>query len=97
MSTELIFALACAGAALAYSVFALQWILAKPTGNDRMREIASAIQEGAKAYLNRQYTAVGMVGAVLFVLVGIFIGWSSADEHLGTRQCAYCGGRQRRA
>ncbi len=78
MSTELIFALACAGAALAYGVFSVQWILAKPTGNERMQEIANAIQEGAKAYLNRQYTTVGMAGAVLFVLVGIFIGWPSA-------------------
>jgi len=78
MSTELIFALVCAGAAIAYGVFSVQWILAKPTGNDRMREIAGAIQEGAQAYLNRQYTTVGMAGIVLFALVGIFIGWSAA-------------------
>ncbi|MFQ5642467.1 MAG: sodium-translocating pyrophosphatase [Thiogranum sp.] len=78
MSTELIFALVCAGAAIAYGVFSMQWILAKPTGNDRMREIAGAIQEGAQAYLNRQYTTVGMAGVVLFALVGIFIGWPAA-------------------
>ena len=78
MSTELIFALVCAGAAIAYGVFSMQWILAKPTGSERMQEIASAIQEGAKAYLNRQYTTVGMAGAVLCVVVGLFIGWSTA-------------------
>ncbi|HHJ15454.1 MAG TPA: sodium-translocating pyrophosphatase [Gammaproteobacteria bacterium] len=78
MSTELIFALVCAGAAIAYGVFSVQWILAKPTGNDRMREIAGAIQEGAQAYLNRQYTTVSMAGVVLFALVGIFIGWPAA-------------------
>ena len=78
MSTELIFALVCAGAAIAYGVFSMQWILAKPTGSERMQEIANAIQEGAKAYLNRQYTTVGMAGAVLLVLVGLFIGWPTA-------------------
>jgi K(+)-stimulated pyrophosphate-energized sodium pump len=54
MSTELIFALACGFGALIYGALSVKWILAKPTGNDRMREISGAIQEGAKAYLNRQ-------------------------------------------
>ena len=78
MSTELIFALVCAGAAIAYGVFAVQWILAKPAGNERMQEIALAIQEGAKAYLNRQYTTIGMAGIVVLVLIGAFIGWPTA-------------------
>jgi K(+)-stimulated pyrophosphate-energized sodium pump len=72
------FALACAVAALVYGAFSVKWILGKPEGNERMREIAHAIQEGASAYLNRQYTTIGIVGVVLFVLVGLFIGWSSA-------------------
>jgi K(+)-stimulated pyrophosphate-energized sodium pump len=56
MSDSLIFALACAIAAIVYSVVSIYWVLGKPTGSDRMREIAAAIQEGASAYLNRQYT-----------------------------------------
>jgi K(+)-stimulated pyrophosphate-energized sodium pump len=78
MSTELIFALVCAGAAIAYGIFSVQWILAKPAGNERMQEIASAIQEGAKAYLNRQYATIGMAGIVVLLLVGFFIGWPTA-------------------
>ena len=78
MSAELIFALVCAAAALAYGVFSVQWILSKPTGNERMREIAQAVQEGAQAYLNRQYTTIGMAGTVVFVLIGFFIGWPTA-------------------
>jgi len=80
MSIELLFALACGFGALAYGALATKWIIAKPTGNDRMREISSAIQEGAKAYLNRQYATIGIVGAVLFVLIGVFINdnWTTA-------------------
>ncbi len=78
MSTQLIFALVCAGAAILYGVFSVQWILAKPSGNARMQEIASAIQEGANAYLNRQYTTIGMAGIVVLLLIGFFIGWPTA-------------------
>ena len=78
MSTELIFALVCAGAAIAYGVFAVQWILAKPTGSERMQEIARAVQEGAQAYLNRQYATIGMAGIVVLLLIGTFIGWPTA-------------------
>jgi len=78
MSTQLIFALVCAAAAILYGAFSVQWILAKPSGSARMQEIASAIQEGAKAYLNRQYTTIGMAGIVVLVLIGIFIGWPTA-------------------
>ena len=79
MSIELIFALACGFGALAYGVLSVKWILSKPTGNERMQEIANAIQEGAKAYLNRQYTTIGMAGVVLFLIVGFSeIGWPTA-------------------
>ena len=78
MPVELIFALACGFGALAYGAVSTKWILAKPTGNERMQEIAAAIQEGAKAYLNRQYTTIGIAGIVLFAVVGYFIDWTTA-------------------
>ncbi len=73
MNNELIFALACAFAALAYGFVSVKWILAQPEGNEKMREIAGAIQEGAKAYLNRQYTTIGIVGVILFAALWYFL------------------------
>ncbi len=78
MPTALLFALGCAVLALIYGGLSVQWILAKPTGNDRMREIAAAVQEGAQAYLNRQYTTIGIVGAVLFVVIFVALGAKTA-------------------
>jgi len=78
MSTGLIFALACGLAALAYGGISIKWILAQPEGNERMKEIAGAIQEGASAYLNRQYTAIGIVGVILCVAIAIFLELSTA-------------------
>ena len=78
MSAGVLFALACAVVALIYGVVSIQWVLAKPTGNDRMREIAEAIQLGASAYLNRQYLTIGVVGAILFVVIFVALGWKTA-------------------
>ena len=78
MSTPLIFAILCGAAAIAYGIYSMQWILKLPTGSERMREIAAAIQEGAVAYLNRQYTTIAIAGVVLFVLIGLFIDWYTA-------------------
>src|ERR1700731_2124921 len=78
MSTALIFALVCAVAALVYGGWSISWILAKPAGNERMREIAAAIQTGAQAYLNRQYTTIGIVGIVLLVIIAWALGARTA-------------------
>ncbi len=73
-------ALACAVLAIAYGGWSISWILAKPAGNERMQEIAAAIQQGARAYLNRQYTTIGVVGVVLFVDMGFALHWTTADR-----------------
>ncbi|HEY7986564.1 MAG TPA: sodium-translocating pyrophosphatase [Methylophilaceae bacterium] len=74
MSQGLMFALACALLALIYGGITIKWVLAQPTGNDRMREIAAAVQEGASAYLNRQYTTIGVVGVILFIVIWFALG-----------------------
>jgi K(+)-stimulated pyrophosphate-energized sodium pump len=78
MSTGLSFTLLCAIAAILYGAISIKWILGKPTGNDRMRAIAAAVQEGAQAYLKRQYTTIGMVGVVIFVLIAVFLNLPTA-------------------
>ncbi|HYQ25319.1 sodium-translocating pyrophosphatase [Stenotrophomonas sp.] len=71
-------ALGCAILAILYGIISARWILRQPTGNERMAAIATAIQEGARAYLNRQYLTIGVAGVVLFVLVGVFLSWYTA-------------------
>jgi len=64
--------------ALIYGAISIKWILAQPAGNERMQEIAAAIQEGASAYLNRQYTAISFVGIALFIVLGFALNWATA-------------------
>jgi K(+)-stimulated pyrophosphate-energized sodium pump len=78
MSSGLGFALLCSVIAILYGAFSIKWILGLPTGNDRMREISAAVQEGASAYLNRQYTTIGIVGVILLIVIFAALGWQTA-------------------
>tara|TARA_A100001037_G_C15153121_1_gene641037 strand:+ start:1088 stop:3211 length:2124 start_codon:yes stop_codon:yes gene_type:complete len=82
MSAELWFVFVCGALAILYGVFASRSVLAASPGNERMQEIAGAIQEGAGAYLNRQYRTIAIVGLVVCVLVFIFLGAYSGVGYL---------------
>jgi len=65
------------GLALLYAIYLIYWVLRQPEGDDKMRQIAQAIQEGASAYLNRQYTIIAGIGAVIAVFLTITLGWKT--------------------
>src|SRR5258706_14510928 len=91
MTGGLSFALACAVLAIVYGVWQSTRILRLPDGNERMREIAAAIREGAAAYLWRQYKTIAIVGVILFLAIGFVkpLGWASA---FGFLICAVLSG-----
>ena len=78
MNTYIWFALIASVIAILYGVFLITSILKKPTGNDKMREIAAAIQAGAKAYLNRQYKTIAIIAVILFLILGFALSWTTA-------------------
>ena len=75
-----LFALVCAGVAILYGLYLTWWLLEQPAGNERMREISRAVQEGAGAYLRKQYTTIAAVAVVPFLLIGFYndLGWGTA-------------------
>jgi K(+)-stimulated pyrophosphate-energized sodium pump len=75
-----LFALICAAVAIGYGIGLTVWVLGQPSGNDRMREIQRAVQEGAEAYLKRQYMTIAVVSIVPFLLLGFYhkLGWGTA-------------------
>jgi K(+)-stimulated pyrophosphate-energized sodium pump len=75
-----LFALVCSTIAIAYGLYLTYWLLNQPAGNERMREIASAVQEGAAAYLRKQYTTIAVVAIAPFLLIGFYnqLGWGTA-------------------
>ncbi len=75
MDAGLIFAIVCGLVAIAYGIWAAKSVMDADTGTERMREISAAIQEGAAAYLNRQYTAIGIVGVIIAAILFPTLGW----------------------
>jgi K(+)-stimulated pyrophosphate-energized sodium pump len=75
-----LFALLCSGVAILYGLYLVYWLLSRPAGSERMQEIARAIQEGAAAYLKKQYTTIAIVAIVPFLLLGFYdkLGWGTA-------------------
>src|SRR5947209_9357512 len=80
MHHAVLFALLCAGAAVLYGLGLTVWLLRQPAGTERMQEIARAVQEGAAAYLRRQYTTVAVVAVVPFLVLGFYnkLSWGAA-------------------
>ncbi len=78
MNISIIFALAASAVGIVYGLLLIRQILKKATGNEKMQEIAKAIQQGAKAYLNRQYKTIAIIGIIVLILLWIFLGWKTA-------------------
>ncbi len=76
---SLLVAAGCAVVALLYATLVGAWVLKLDPGNDQMQSIACAIQEGARAYMNRQYSTIAVVGAVLAIIIGMSLGWLTAS------------------
>ena len=70
----LVLAILCGVGAVVFGVISRNWLLGLPAGTERMQAISGAIEEGAMAYMRRQYTTIAYVGGVLFLLLAIYLG-----------------------
>ena len=69
----------CGALAIIYAIWAIRSVLAADAGSPRMQEISGAVREGAQAYLKRQYTTIAIVGVIIFLILGYFLGWLVAN------------------
>src|SRR5262249_24303024 len=67
--------IACGALSIVYGIWAAQSVMSADAGSQKMQEISAAVREGAQAYLKRQYTTIGIAGIVIFVIVGVALGW----------------------
>src|SRR5262249_42893894 len=75
-SHAVLISIVCGALAVVYGLILTRWVLSQPAGTDRMREISAAVQEGAAAYLKRQYTTIAGVALVVFILIGVAGTWT---------------------
>ncbi|NBS41467.1 sodium-translocating pyrophosphatase, partial [bacterium] len=92
MNSILSYAIGAAVLAIAYGAYLTQWILKQPSGDGKMKGIALAIQEGANAYMARQYKTVAAIGGVIFILLGAFLDWEIAAGFLVGAICSGLAG-----
>jgi K(+)-stimulated pyrophosphate-energized sodium pump len=82
LENVLLLAMIAGAIAIAYGIGTARWIIAQPAGSARMQEIAAAVQAGARAYLNRQYSTIAVVGVVLLIVIGFALNWPTAGGFL---------------
>ena len=87
--------IACGLLAIVYGIWAIWSVMQADAGSARMQEIAAAVREGAQAYLKRQYTTIGIVGVVIFLIVGWLLGWLVGDRLPDRRGALGRGGLHR--
>jgi K(+)-stimulated pyrophosphate-energized sodium pump len=92
MDSSVLLAIAGGAVAVLFAVLLTVVVLRQPAGNPRMVEIASAIQEGATAYLNRQYTVIAVIGIVIAIIIGLTLGWVTALLYLVGAACSAAAG-----
>src|SRR5437870_4261439 len=92
MDSSVLLAIGGGAVAVVFAGILTAYVLSKPPGNERMIQIAAAIQEGAAAYLNRQYTVIAVIGVVVAIVIGLTLGWVTAVLYLVGAACSAAAG-----